>query len=191
MRKSLCLLILFVTIAAAGFGAFRSHHENLNMRQTRKVSSVSFAGSNRQVQNYIRSASTLAESLDAKAGEILDAMEMSPLRKWVSGVDEDNLKAQYAEELMVHMKRMTVLFKIHRKSGVFRKLNEFEFQNLLVKSDYLLSLAVSRQSLQEARNKAVFSARFATTLAEYNTERVGFDQKMIRFAFQNATLDNP
>ncbi|HEX7673263.1 MAG TPA: hypothetical protein VF412_03780 [Bdellovibrio sp.] len=162
----------------------RVKKSNLKVRQTQKVSAVTADGSKtRAIQNCLKSANTLADSLDDKAGKIIDAMSQSAFKKWWNNIDEDQMKAQYAEELMVHMSRMTFLFKEHRKRGPFAKLNEFEFQNLLVKSDYLLSLAISRESLETARRNTTFAKTFETTLAAYNTERVGFDQKMIRFAF--------
>ncbi|MDG0816072.1 hypothetical protein [Bdellovibrio svalbardensis] len=190
MTKSKCLLLVAAALFVVGTAEAQPRKANLKMRQTQKVSSVTRVGKpahgapvKPNVTNTLRSASVLAESLDNKAGRIIDAMSLSPIKKWLHNVDEGALKAQYAEELMVHMTRMTSLFSAHRKAGPFAKFNEFEFQNLLVKSDYLLSLAVSRQSLEFAHHQEIFAEKFNTTLAAYNAERVGFDQKMIRFSF--------
>ncbi len=187
MTKSKCLMLVMAVLFVVGAAEAKPRKAPLKMRQTQKVSSVTRVGKTPIVKpnvvNTLRSAVVLAESLDDKAGRIIEAMSLSPFKKWLRNIDEDKLKAEYAEELMVHMTRMTTLFGTHRKSGPFAKFNEFEFQNLLVKSDYLLSLAISRQSLEYAHHKELFAQRFNSALAAYNAERVGFDQKMIRFVF--------
>lgn len=184
MTKCSHLLLAIAVLMNFSAANARVKKPVLKMRQTQKVSAVTAVGSDiRAIQNCLKSANTLADSLDDRAGKIINTMSLSAFNRWWNHVDEDQMKAQYAEELMVHMSRMTFLFKEHRKHGPFSKLNEFEFQNLLVKSDYLLSLAISRESLEAARKNTAFAKTFETALAAYNTERVGFDQKMIRFAF--------
>lgn len=206
MTKSKCCLVIMAVLFVVGSAEAAPHKANLKSRQTQKVASVTRVSksprtltvrataksavkpaaklvSKPNIGNTLRSAVVLAESLDDKAGRIIDAMSVSRFNKWLHNIDEKNMKAQYAEELMVHMTRMTALFGAHRQGGPFAKFSELEFQNLLVKSDYLLSLAISRESLQFAHHKDVFAKRFSAALAAYNVERVGFDQKMIRFAF--------
>lgn len=183
MKRTVLSLLAVVVLIASGAAEARVKKSGPKARQTQKVSVVTSPGNMREIQMNIRSASLLAENLDARAGQIIDAMSKSRWEKWLRGIDEDRMKAEYAEDLMIHMSRMTSLFRSHRKTGPFARFNEFEFQNLLVKSDYLLSLAVSRQSLEFAHHKELFKTRFNSALAAYNTERVGFDQKMIRFSF--------
>lgn len=188
MKMKSCLILALAVLTAFSTAEARTKKQILKMSQPQKGAIVKTLVSTPKktqpnIYGVLRSASVLAESLDDKAGAIINSMSMNSVQKWIHNVDETKLKAEYAEELMVHMTRMTALFSAHRKSGPFAKFNELEFQNLLVKSDYLLSLAVSRESLEYAKHRELFAKRFNTALAAYNAERLGFDQKMIRFNF--------
>ncbi|QDK38342.1 hypothetical protein [Bdellovibrio sp. NC01] len=187
MKMKSCLILVLAVITAFSTAEARTKKRVLKMSQPQKGAIVKTVVSTPKKQPNVtpvlRSASVLAESLDEKAGAIINSMAMNSIQKWIHNVDETKLKAEYAEELMVHMTRMTALFSAHRKAGPFAKFSELEFQNLLVKSDYLLSLAVSRESLEYAQHRDLFARRFSTALAAYNAERLGFDQKMIRFNF--------
>lgn len=188
MRKSKCLFVviaaLFVVSAAQAVHrkvSIKPSASSLSLRQTQKVATVT------NVANTLSSASVLAENLDIKAGKIIEAMSLGSFKKWMLHIDEQTLRTQYADEMLLHMNYMTALFRLHRQKGHFEKYNEFEFQNLLVKSDYLLSLLISRESLQSAQHSEVFAKKLDSALHAYNRERIDLDKKMIHFAFNQTS----
>lgn len=183
MSKRMKLFVTILMLISTGAAHAEQAGQNLKMKQTKKVHAVTLSAAQSRSRQALRIASGLAEQLDEKAGVILKFESLSWWRKFLDHVDENKLKAEYADELMQHMTRMTEFFYTHRKQGPFAKFSELEFRNLLLKSDYLLTLAISRQCLEVARHNESFKRGFDTVLAAYNTERMAFDQKMVRFAF--------
>jgi hypothetical protein len=161
-----------------------SHFEkNLKKVQPQIVAAKNNFISDIQIKGDLRAASEMAERLDKKAKKLLNVMSLNAVNKWIAQIDEDRMRYEYAEDLMQHMHRMSAIFRLHRKVGTFARFKEFEFQNLLTKSDYLLSLVVTKRSVDSANSKKEFLPKFKAVLAEYNAERVGYDQKMIQFSF--------
>jgi hypothetical protein len=186
MRKF--ILILFVISLLASLMdmkmAFAAKAvKNLNMRQPQIVSAIQRMATDVEVQSDIQAATDIADRLDKKSGKLFHLMSLSPLKKWLDHIDDDRLKQEYADDLMLHLSRMSALFRSHRKFGMFPRFREFEFQNLLIKSDYLLSLSVTQRSIESASKEKYFSERAKNILADYNSERVRLDQKNLKFEF--------
>jgi hypothetical protein len=157
--------------------------KNLNMRQPQIVSTIQRMATDVEVQSDIQAATDIADRLDKKSGKLHKMMSLSPLKKWLAHIDDDRLMQEYANDMMLHLSRMSALFRSHRKFGMFPRFKEFEFQNLLIKSDYLLSLSVTQRSIESASKEKNFSERVKNILFEYNSERVSLDQKSLKFTF--------
>ena len=177
------LAVILVLIASNAVASAPKSH-SLKMKRAQKVSASAQIGKQAEIKSNLDAATKLAEGLDQRADVISEMAAMGRFEKWRKGLDETKLRAEYSQELLMHMSRMTWLFKTHREMGHFQKLNEFEFQTLLVKSDFIFSLRISRQCLNSAIKDSSFARQFAKALMDYNRERSSFDSKMIRFAMK-------
>ena len=157
--------------------------KNLNWRQPQIVAAIQRMATDVEVQSDIQAATDIADRLDKKSGKLHQMMSLNSLQKWLAHIDDDRLKQEYANDMMLHLSRMSALFRSHRQFGMFPRFKEFEFQNLLLKSDYLLSLWVTQRSIESAAKEKNFSERVKNILTEYNSERMRLDQKSLKFDF--------
>lgn len=159
---------------------------NLRLRQPTKGAGVQrMAQEKRQqaVRLGLKRANTSAEGLDQQIVRYLEVASMGRLERWQKGVDLDLVKVEYSQRVLGHLNSMTNLMKMRRSSGnKFKKLYEFDFQNLMRKSDYVLAVNTTRTALEYASAQdSEFAAQAEKVLAEYNQERLHFDAKMIAF----------
>ncbi len=131
----------------------------------------------------LKRANTSAEGLDQQIVRYLEVASMGRLERWQKGIDLDLVKVEYSQRVLGHLNSMTNLMKMRRSSGnKFKKLYEFDFQNLMRKSDYVLAVNTTRTALEYASAQdSEFAAQAEKVLAEYNQERLHFDAKMIAF----------
>ncbi|WP_413582008.1 hypothetical protein [Bdellovibrio sp. HCB288] len=153
----------------------------IKMGQPKKVSAVSKSWQ-REVIADLYAATASAENLDSQLEPLMNASGYSYFQKWKRGIDEAALQKQFAKGMKSHLQIMAVLFEKHGKSKKFDRLNEFEFQNLVRRSDYILSLPVSKQAIEASMSVKKFSADFRLTLDAYNKVRMRFDSKSIQLA---------
>lgn len=183
MKETITILFSIFVLMTCQIGKASQSEKNLKKKQPQNVAAKNNFISDIQIKGDLCSASEMAERLDKKASKLLNVMSLNAVNKWMAHIDEGRMRYEYAEDLMQHMHRMSEIFRLHRKVGPFTRFKEFEFQNLLTKSDYLLSLIVTKRSIDSANGKKEFLTKFKAVLAEYNAERVGYDQKMIQFSF--------
>lgn len=103
---------------------------------------------------------------------------MGRVDRWLNKKDFDDMKMKYSKNMMAHLKAMTVVFTVHRQSREFQKLREFDFQNMIRKSDYLLSLYITKESFIAAVQNGL-REEVHKILDLYNSERKYYDKKMI------------
>lgn len=156
-------------------------HKTLKMRQPHKVAAVNKAWQS-EISHDLLVATSSAENLDAQLATLVHAPGMGWVQKWQKGINQAQLQKQFAEDLSAHLQTMAVLFQKHTAKGPFDRLREFEFQNLVRRSDYILSLNISRNSLEVGMTEKNFAAEFKKVLGMYNQQRLHFDQKMISLA---------
>ena len=131
----------------------------------------------------LKRANTSAEALDQQIVRYLEVASMGRLERWKKGIDLDLVKLEYSRRVLGHLSSVTNLMKMRRSSGnKFKKLYEFDFQNLMRKSDYVLAVNTTRTVLEHASAQdRELAAQVEKILAEYNQERLRFDAKMIAF----------
>ncbi|WII73716.1 hypothetical protein QJS83_07485 [Bdellovibrio sp. 22V] len=183
---------LFLRTMAFGFVAFAIlaaelslvgvQRQALIMRQPTSGVSVYKMPKRQMLEMNMRSAKRWAERLDAQSLHILSVSSMSGFDRWRRGVDIDSMKTQYSQDMIAHLKAMTSILKIRREKGGFAKLQEFDFQNMIRKSDYLLSLSVTKSCIEHLSNEGDSTELVREVLASYNQERMQFDHKMISIA---------
>ncbi|WP_413557699.1 hypothetical protein [Bdellovibrio sp. HCB209] len=172
------VLTLIIGISAAEAAPKKAF---IKTRQPQKVSAVSKSW-HRLVIADLRAATLSAENLDSQLEPLMNAGGYSFLQKWKRGIDEASLQKQFSKDLKSHLQIMAVLFEKHAKVKKFESVNEFEFQNLVRRSDYILSLPVAKDSLQTSLAQKKFAEDFKNVLASYNKERMRFDSKTIQIA---------
>ncbi len=153
----------------------------IRMRQPQKVSPVSKSWQH-EVISDLYGATASAENLDAQLEPLMNASGFSFWQKWKRNIDEVSLQRKFSKDLKSHLQVMAGLFEKHAQYGKFDRVSEFEFQNLVRRSDYILSLPVSNNAIQESMSVSKFAADFKMVLASYNKERQHFDSKSIRLA---------
>lgn len=92
------------------------------------------------------------------------------------------MQKQYSNEMLAHLQAMSRIFRMRRETRGFAKLREFDFQNMIRKSDYLLALPMTRGSLEALLQDKSMGKKIQQTLALYNRERLNFDQKVFTIA---------
>lgn len=155
---------------------------NPKVRQPQRVSSVQGLARDRVLENQFAMAWKWAEALDAQSFRLLESATMSPLSRWSQNVNLFAMQKQYSHDLLAHLQSMTRIFKLRRESRGFAKLREFDFQNMIRKSDYLLALSVTRGSLEALMEDQVTAVKIQQTLHLYNQERKRFDHKEFTIA---------
>ncbi|MBO9665917.1 MAG: hypothetical protein J7501_03820 [Bdellovibrio sp.] len=170
---ALLTLIMGLQIAMA---APKKH--TLKVRQPQKVATVHNSWQ-RELNYDLLAASASAENLDEQLEPLMNASGLNFIQKWKRGIDESELQNRFAKDVSSHLETMATILKMRSRVGSFNRLNEFEFQNLIRRSDYILALSVSRTCLEEGLRDEKFAKKFKNILAAYNQERVRFDQKMI------------
>ncbi|MNL00008.1 hypothetical protein D3C87_1204260 [compost metagenome] len=173
------ILILFSLVMFAGAASARSHKKGPSVRQTKKVAKSPKMAIDPQVARLLFMADENAEKLDAYTQELLKISSLSAWQRWVQNKDVTKVKQAFSNEMQKHLGIIAEIFKIRSHKGRLLQYQEFEFQNLLRKSDYLLSLEFSRDSLVYARKNKDFSASFGKTLISYNEQRFHYDRKTI------------
>ncbi|WP_413584670.1 hypothetical protein [Bdellovibrio sp. HCB274] len=171
----LALLMGFSAAEAAGKKAL------IKMGQPKLVSTVSKSWQ-RNVINDIYAATASAENLDAQLEPLMNADGFGVWQKWKRGINEAKLQQDFTKDLKQHLSIMAVLFKKHSQYKNFDRVTEFEFQNLVRRSDYILSLPVSRKAVESSFSQARMANDFKNVLAAYNKERMQFDSKSIQLA---------
>lgn len=174
-NKSFALIITISLLAGAAGASVSSERSSLKMRQPIKVAAMTKRGDGAIIQQKINSATASAERLDQRIPDILQATSGNILQRLKAGVVLRQIENQYAQDLAAHIAAMTEVLRTRRGLRGFIKWQEFEFKNLLVKSDYLLAVPMTRQSLSAQRN----SLEVQKMLLEYNRERLYFDGRKI------------
>lgn len=154
----------------------------LTMRQPISGVSVYKMPKRQELEINMQAAKRWAERLDTQSLHILAVSSMSGFDRWRRGVDIESMKTQYSKDMIAHLKAMTSILKARREKGGFKKLREFDFQNMIRKSDYLLSLNVTKVSFEHLKKDDSESEIVHKVLAQYNQERMRFDHKMIVIA---------
>lgn len=153
----------------------------LTVRQPEKGLVVNYSSTSTGLISNIEVAKKLADQLDDEAKHLLDAGSMGFFERLFKKKNLSSMRLEYTKMMMLHLKAMTAVFKSHRQFRGFQKLQELEFRNLINKSDYLVSLYVSRESLLFAGNQGL-EAEIQITMKLYNKERMHFDRKMLSIA---------
>lgn len=174
-------IVLTLVIALLGFvGLFLSHSPEV--RQPMNVVGGQSLSPRLLVKKNMVNAKITAERLDEETGRIIGALGMNRVQRWFRGVHLERIQQQYDRDLLWHLTAMGELFKYRRQLGGLKKLQEFEFQNLVRRSDYVLSLNVAKQSLRSLGADRQRYKDFYMVLKNYNQERELFDARRIVIA---------
>jgi hypothetical protein len=176
--KNLILILFSLLVFAEGASA-RSHKKSPSVRQTKKVAKSPKMAIDPQVARLLFMADENVEKLEAYTQDLLKISSLSTWQRWTQSKNITNVKQAFSMEMQKHLSIIAEVFKIRSNKGRLLQYQEFEFQNLLRKSDYLLSLEFSRDSLEFARKNKDFSASFGKTLVSYNEQRFHYDRKAI------------
>lgn len=193
--RTLGLSFYFVCLIAPALSYFGFHKIHLKTRQTTNVAfeqkvsvqpKKALVKKARQrkiptnlIQDKISAAKSWADRMDAQTFEILQASSVSPLQRWMQGSSLSYLEKQLSRDTVEHLRTMADVMRTRRELGGFKKLREFDFYNMLRKSDYLLSLEMTRKSLKDLSQDKAMAAKFRETLSLYNQERIMFDQSYL------------
>lgn len=178
--RTLAFFFLALTVLAGEVSLASIQQRHLRMRQPTKGASVYRMADRQALELKLQRAKVSADHLDQQIGRYLEVSSMGTLQRWQKSIDLDTVKEEYSERVLTHLTAMTELMKLRRSAGrKFKKLYEFDFQNLIRKSDYVLAVNTARSSLEHASEDDEFAARAERALADYNEERLLYDAKMI------------
>lgn len=177
------VVVMVVLALLMGLSAAEAANKKalIRMRQPKKVSAVSKSWQ-REVINDLYAATASAENMDSQLEPLMNASGYSFIQKWKRGINEESLQQRFSKDLKGHLQIMATLFEKHAQYKKFDRVSEFEFQNLVRRSDYILSLPVSRVAIEKSMSAAKFATEFKVALASYNKERMHFDSKVIQLA---------
>lgn len=175
LKKSFALIMTVSLLVCTAIASVGPGHSNLKLRQPIKVATLSKSALNSQAQRKMSLAVASAEKIDQRIPHYLQASSLGAFQRWKSGVDLQKLESEYNQDLLTHISAMTEILRIRRGQRGFKKWQEFEFNNLMAKSDYILAVPMSRQSLNARKG----SLEIQRTLEEYNRERLFFDGQKI------------
>ncbi len=175
LRRSFALVITISLLTATSWAFVAQGKANLKVRQPLKVAAMAKNGIAGEIRQRLATAVASADRLDRQIPDYLRVSSLGVLQRWKRGVDLSTLERQYTQDLASHIIAMTDLLRSRREQRGFKKWQEFEFKNLLAKSDYILAVPMSRQSLIAQRN----SLDTQRMLLEYNRERLYFDGQKI------------
>lgn len=140
--------VLVIVVAVVALFGFRPN--NPEMRQPQVGATVHPANKRFVFQKNILEAKQSAENLDEQARGLLEASSMNYVERWYKSVDLKAMESRYAKDVNRHLLAMAQVMKLRRENGgKLRGLHEFDFQNLLRKSDYVLSLHVTSPHLKK------------------------------------------
>lgn len=178
--RSATLFFVAVTITASSFAFPRGNR--LRLRQTRSGVIVnSLSKRDIKLNSEMQSALLWAERIDQQVMPLMEVSSMGRLERWMKKKDLDAMKMEYSLNMIRHLKAMAVVLQSRRQSQGFVKLREFDFQNMIRKSDYLLSLYLTKESFNLAVENGL-EEEIGKVLNFYNKERVQYDQKVITIA---------
>lgn len=136
-----------------------------------------------QLRHRMQSARGSAERLEEQVPVYLNALSMNAFQRWSKGIDLDILRKDFAAGMLVHLQAVSDLMKMRRdRGGQLPGFQDFAFKNLLNKSDYLLSLDLTKDSLELTSSQGRDLEAFNKILTNYNLERASFDKKTLRLA---------
>ena len=140
--------ILVVVVAVTALFGFKGH--NPKARRPQIGVTVHPATKRFLFHKNIVEAKQSAERLDAQARGLIEAKAMGYWERWTKTIDLKKMEDRYARDVVKHVSAMTEVMKIRRENGgKLRALHEFDFQNLLRKSDYLLSLKITSSQFKK------------------------------------------
>ncbi|ASD63281.1 hypothetical protein [Bdellovibrio bacteriovorus] len=178
--RTLAIFFVGLTLLAGELSLASLQRKSLTVRQPTKGAAVHGLASKQKLLLGLNKAKTSAEGLDLQIGRYLEISSMGAFQRWQKNIDFDAVKDEYSQRVLNHLQAMTELMKLRRSShGQFKKLYEFDFQNLIRKSDYVLSVNTTRTTLEHSSEDPAFAAQAERTLADYNEERMRYDSKMI------------
>lgn len=176
--KSATLFLVVFAVTASSFASPRGKR----LRQTRSGVIVNtLSKRDIKLNSEMQSALLWAEHIDRLVMPLMEVTSMGRIERWLKKRDLDAMKMEYSKSMIFHLKAVTVVFKSRRQSQGFLKLREFDFQNMIRKSDYLLSLYLTKESFNLATENGL-GEEIEKVLKFYNQERVQYDQKMITIA---------
>lgn len=191
--RTLGLSFYFVCLIAPAVSYFGFHKLHLKVRQTTNVSAAQELSAKavqttmkkvrkiptNLIQDKMSAAKNWADRMDAQTFQILQASSVGPLQRWIQGSSLSYMEKQLSRDAIEHLRTMADVMRTRRELGGFKKLREFDFYNMLRKSDYLLSLEMTRKSLKDLSKDKTLGSKFRETLSLYNQERLMFDQSYL------------
>ncbi len=190
--KYSALLLVGTALFVAELAHAKPHSKGLSMRQpkkaavTQKVSkqkAARFEKADLQMRHRMQTARASAERLEEQVPVYLNALSLNAFQRWSKGVDLNILRKDFAAGMLVHLQAVSDLMKLrHERGGHLPGFHDFAFKNLLNKSDYLLSLDLTKDSLELTSAQGRDLGSFNKILRTYNAERARFDNKTIRLA---------
>lgn len=165
----------------------KPQNKGLSMRQPRKVSVAQKVARQEkkdlQLRHRMQAARGSAERLEEQVPVYLNVLSMSAYKRWSQGVDLTVLRKDFASGMLVHLQAMSDLMKLRRDNGgKLPGFQDFAFKNLLNKSDYLLALDLTKDSLELSSVGGKDLEVFNKILSNYNLERGLLDNKALRLA---------
>lgn len=162
-----------VILSVASFSQASVRRENLSMRQpTKGAAAYNVARAKAQFSLTFTRAMVSAESLDKQIAPYLKASSMGILERWHKNIDLNAMRAQYSQKVLIHLNAMAELMKMRNSQGEsFKKLHEFQFQNLLRKSDYVLAVSTTQECLQVSSENSDFAAQVEKAITAYKQAR--------------------
>lgn len=179
-----CLLAVGLALLAV---QTQSQTQSLKMKQPIHATSVTSFGKGQSLdQSFLAHSKSSViqtlESLELQREALQKIENLGVLARWREGLDWTEMKKGHLYTLMSHMEAMTRLLQHRRESGGFKKLQEFEFQSLLRKSDYILAAPLSLRCYVELKGEKKIKWNWQRVVKAYNNERIRFDQRAISIA---------
>lgn len=135
-------------ILLVGFALFAFRGPDLELRQPRSGTPVHPVTKQFLLKKNTALAKTTAESLGRQALGLIEASTTPAWQRWWRGVNLSKLESQYRHDVKIHMQAIAEVMRLRRENGgSLTKLYEFDFQNLLRKSDSILSSRLTRDHL--------------------------------------------
>lgn len=133
-----------VGILVIGLALFAARSPRPEMRQPRSGTPVHEVTKQFLLKKNTKIAKFTAERMDKQALQLIEASSSTWLNRWWNNIDLKALEQTYTKDLSLHMQAMAEVMKARREAGgSLQKLDEFDFQNMLRHSDYVLSTKLS------------------------------------------------
>ncbi|KHD87710.1 MAG: hypothetical protein OM95_12865 [Bdellovibrio sp. ArHS] len=176
MRKHLPLFsrraafwFLGLALVVASVLLIGTDNDDPKVRQAQNVAPVLRVGTSHNLALHWKKAKSWADYLDSQTHRLLEASSMSFWERWRKDINLSRMRYMYSEATLAHIESMTHLFQVRKAAGGFKNLREFDFQNMVRKSDYLLSLHMTKECLGWSTRKDV-----PEVLKAYHLERSQF-----------------